>query len=217
MLHDSALVSPPPLRAGEPSSQGPFLTVARVRLFGAEVSVCASLDHAEHERRISLGQTAVTDPALLDRLLDLPADTAVHDTAAWAETADQPASVVERADDGVTITRRLRPPLVLLRVTAPARHGQESQAVQAVAALAGFAPRWVVVATRTAPERAVLEAQLCGVGLLDVGGRVLVEAEDPVGATLDGWAWLLQEKTYRRWLSEQSRDRGRASRAPTTG
>jgi hypothetical protein len=53
---------------------------------------------------------------------------------------------------------------------------------------------------RGGPGR-MLEAAICGVGLLGPDGAVLVAAEPPAGPRLDRWAWLLREKTYRRWLS----------------
>jgi hypothetical protein len=57
----------------------------------------------------------------------------------------------------------------------------------------------------------LLEAKLCGVGIVDPGHRVLLAAERPVALTRDGWSWLLEEKTYRRWLSGRSGSRATAS------
>jgi hypothetical protein len=50
-----------------------------------------------------------------------------------------------------------------------------------------------------------MEAKLCGVGLLDHDGQIILAAEPPTSGVVDGWAWLLWEKTYRRWLMERSR------------
>ena len=52
------------------------------------------------------------------------------------------------------------------------------------------------------PDTAVLEAKLCGVGLLSSDGRVLLPAQAPTSTTADGWTWLLAEKVYRRWLRQ---------------
>jgi len=49
----------------------------------------------------------------------------------------------------------------------------------------------------------ILEAKLTGVGLLGPGARVLLPAEQ-LARPVDGWAWLLWEKTYRRWLKERA-------------
>ena len=47
----------------------------------------------------------------------------------------------------------------------------------------------------------MLEAKLCGVGILDLCRKVLLPAEKPAALTKDGWSWLQEEKAYRRWLS----------------
>ena len=51
------------------------VSIGRVNLLGVQVTARALLNCAEHERRSVLGLGAVTDPALLDRLLGLPVGT----------------------------------------------------------------------------------------------------------------------------------------------
>jgi hypothetical protein len=59
----------------------------------------------------------------------------------------------------------------------------------------------------------MLEAKLCGVGIVDQGRAQLLPAEKPGGLTRDGWSWLLEEKTYRRWLTRQAGNHGLESPA----
>jgi hypothetical protein len=200
-------------RRGSP----PDVEVERVSLLGVHVGVRAFLDAAEHERRVSAGLGAVTDPALLDRLMDFPLAVPVADAVAWAELMDQLPAVVGRAGDGFTVTRILQPPLTISEVVLTAAGGRELAAVQAASMFAGFARRWVVLTRSSVPDEVVLEAKLCGVGVVDQHGMVLLAGQHPVSPTIDGWTWLLQEKTYRRWLSEQSRGRGPGTPARATG
>jgi hypothetical protein len=190
--------------------------VERVNLLGVPVTACAVLNAAEHERRVSAGLGAVTDPALLDRLMDLPAGVPVADAVAWAEMTDQPRSVVERREDGVTVTRMLEPALAISDVVVAAAGGRELAAVQE-ALFAGFARRWIALTRSRVPDAVVLEAKLRGVGIVDRCGRVLLAGEDPAALAIDGWTWLLQEKAYRRWLSRPSAGRGPGSLSPATG
>ena len=148
--------------------------------------------------------TAITDPALLGCLLELPVGRAVPDPIVWAETAGQPSGVVRRGDDGHTVTRLLEPALIVEDVIAPGSCGREMRAVQDASLFASFTSRWVAVEAHEAPDAIVMEAKLCGVGLLDQDGHVILAAEQPTSRVVDGWSWLLWEKTYRRWLKEQS-------------
>jgi hypothetical protein len=157
----------------------------------------------EHQRREVAGIAAVTDPALLDRLMDLPVATPVSDPAIWAEMSDQGPGIIERGKDGANITRHLVSPLLIEDVVVSAAAGQELGAVQDASLFAGFARRWMVAARSRIPDATILEAKLCGVGVVDRCGRVLLSAEKPVSLTMDGWSWLLQEKAYRRWLSRR--------------
>lgn len=191
--------------------------VERVSLLGILVSVRAILNDGEHERRVSAGLGAVTDPALLERLMDLPLAIPVADAVAWAETSDQPPAVVDRGGDGVTVTRTLQPPLTISDVVLTATGGRELAAVQEASLFAGFTRRWIVFTRGSVPDEVVLEAKLCGVGVVDLHGTVLLAGQRPASTTIDGWTWLLQEKTYRRWLSERSRGRGPGTPAPATG
>lgn len=198
----------PPGRPAEPVS------VAAVNLLGVCVRVLGALDRAEHRRRQDAGATAVTDPDLLGRLLEVPAGQPVADPVLWAETASQPAGIVARGDDGHTVTRLLEPALVIDRVIVTAGRGREIRAVQRASLFAGFTARWVQVAAD--PREAVLlEAKLGGVGLLDAAGGVILAAE-PLDETIDGWAWLLREQAYGRWLTECGPGCVRASRVRAT-
>ncbi|SRR6266568_1711752 len=191
--------------------------VGLVNLLGVRVTAHAVLNRIEHERRSFLGITALTDPALLGRLLDLPVGRPVLDPVVWAETAGQPTGVVARGDDGHTVTRLLEPALIVEDVIVPGPRGREVRAVQDASLFASFTSRWVAVEAQDAPDTMVMEAKLCGVGLIDRDDRVLLTAEQPTSRVVDGWAWLVWEKTYRRWLKERSRVRETVSQAQATG
>jgi hypothetical protein len=191
--------------------------VEPVMLLGVRVTVYASINTAEHQRREAAVMAAVTDPALLDRLMDLPVATPVTDPVIWAEMADQPRGIVERGDDGASVTRHLESPLRIEDVVVSATAGRELRAVQHASLFAGFARRWVAAAARRIPNATILEAKLCGVGVVDRCGKVLLPAEKPFSVTTDGWSWLLEEKAYRRWLSRRSVDHGTGSPVPATG
>ncbi len=191
--------------------------VGLVNLLGVRVTAHAVLNRIEHERRSFLGITALTDPALLGRLLDLPVGRPVLDPVVWAEPAGQPTGVVARGDDGHTVTRLLEPALIVEDVIVPGPRGREVRAVQDASLFASFTSRWVAVEAQDAPDTMVMEAKLCGVGLIDRDDRVLLTAEQPTSRVVDGWAWLVWEKTYRRWLKERSRVRETVSQAQATG
>jgi hypothetical protein len=180
------------------------IAVGPVRLLGVLVIALARPSTAEHDRRSAAGVGPITDPVLLDRLLDLPAGQPVADSVVWAETSGLPAGIVDRGGDGNTVTRLLEPPLALDGVVVPAGRAGELRAVQEASLFAGFTWRWVTGRRPSIPVTAVLEAQLCGVGLLAPGGREVLQAEPPLRRTVDGWAWLLQEKAYRSWLRAQA-------------
>ena len=97
------------------------LAIGPVRLLGVPVTALARLNPGEHERRREIGLGPVTDPALLDRLLNLPAGLPVADPAAWAQALALPAGIVSRARDGRTVTRTLDFPLTVDAVVVPAR------------------------------------------------------------------------------------------------
>jgi hypothetical protein len=178
------------------------MAVGPVLLLGVYVTARGRLNRAEHERRRTLGLGPVADPALLNRLLDLPSGEPVSDPVIWAETSCLPGGIVDRGTDGCTVTRLLEPPLYLADVVVAARRGRELRAVQDASLFAGFTPRWVITDRRVIPDVLTLEAKLFGVGLLDPSSRILMPAEPPADRVTDGWAWLLGEKTYRRWLKE---------------
>ena len=195
-------------------------SVAGVMLLGVRVTAHAVLNLAEHERRAAAGVAAVIDPALLDRLLDLPAGVPVIDPALLDRLLDLPAGVpvidpgwragqwpgiLERDPDGVSVTRRLESPLSITEVVIQAAAGRELRAVQDASLFAGFTRRWVT-ADRV-PDAVLLEAKLCGVGILAAGDEVVLPAAKPSALTKDGWSWLLEEKVYRRWLGERARVR----------
>jgi hypothetical protein len=175
-------------------------------LLGVRVTAYVTINMPEHHRREGAGVVVVTDPALLDRLMDLPVATPVIDPVIWAEMADQGPGIIERREDGASVTRRLESPLLIEDVVVGAAAGRELSAVQDASLFAGFARRWVVPARSRIPDATILEAKLCGVGILDRCDRVLLSAEKPISLTMDGWSWLLQEKVYRRWLTRRSRD-----------
>jgi hypothetical protein len=192
-----------------------YVSVRLVNLLGVRVSARGVLDRAEHARRRSVGMTAVTDSALLGRLLEVPVGQPVADPVMWAETASQQAGVVARGDDGLIVTRLLEPVLTVHDVIVRAWRGREVLAVQQASLFAGFVARWVQVETEPR-DAAVMEAKLCGVGMMGPGGLILA-AEQPDPPVADGWAWLLGEKAYRRWLTERLRDRAWGTRARSTG
>jgi hypothetical protein len=189
--------SPAPLAS--PYGGEPAVPVSAM-LLGVRVTAYAIINAAEHQRRKTAGMGAVINPALLDRLMDLPIGISVTDPVAWAEMAAQPRGVAERHEDGARITRRLESPLTITDVIVGAATGHELRAVQDASLFAGFTRRWIAAMPSRIPDAAMLEAKLCGVGIVDQRPRQLLPAEKPEGLTRDGWSWLLEEKTYRRWL-----------------
>jgi hypothetical protein len=189
------------------------VAVGPVLLLGVRVIAVARPSLAEHDRRAAAALGAVTNPALLDRLLDLPAGQPVGDPVVWAETSGLPDGLVDRGDDGYTVTRLLEPPLALDGVVVPAGRAGVLRAVQDASLFARFTCRWVASTRRAIRQTAVLEAQLCGVGLLDHGGGVVLQAEPAQGRVVDGWSWLLLERTYRCWLRAEQEQRRYGTRA----
>lgn len=219
-----AASSPAPLAwPASPASPGggePGVPV-RVMLLGVRVTAYAIINVAEHRRRQIAGMGAIVNPALLDRLMDLPAGIPVSDPVVWAEMADQPGGVIGRHEDGARVTRCLESPLTIADVVVDAPPGRELSAVQDASLFAGFTRRWVAVIAGRIPDAAMLEAKLCGVGIVDGGivdqGRgQLLAAEKPQGMTRDGWSWLLEEKAYRSWLSRRAGSREQESPARAT-
>jgi hypothetical protein len=191
-------------------------TPVDVTLLGVRVTAYAVINIAEHSRREAAGLGAVINPALLDRLLDLPVGISVSDPVMWAELADQPPGILQRSQDGTSITRRLESPLAITGVVVKAAPGTELRAVQDASLFAGFTRRWVEASRDRVPDAAMLEAKLCGVGVLDPGPRVLLPAEKPVSLTVDGWTWLLEEKAYRSWLNVRPGNDAKESPGPAT-
>ena len=190
--------------------------VEGVSLLGIRVTAVATIEASEHDRRMAADCGAVADPALLDLLLRLPIGMPVPDAVAWAETADQPAGVIERDVDGVSVTRRLAVPLAIEGVIVVASAGRELRAVQDVSLFARFARRWVMTTGHRIPDPVVLEAKLCGIGIMDPAGEVLA-SEAPMTGEVDSWDWMLREQVYRKWLSQPSPDRATATPAQATG
>src|SRR5450755_1363997 len=185
-------------RSGEPG------VPVGVTLLGVPVTAYVIRNIAEHRRRAAAGMGAVINPALLDRLMDLPAGIPVTDPTVWAEMADQPPGILERSEDTATITRRLASPLTIADVVVDAATGKALRAVQDASLFAGFTRRWVAPGQARITDAVMLEAKLCAVGILDQRGGVVLAAERPVALAVDGWSWLLEEKTYRRWLSRRT-------------
>src|ERR1700756_1592860 len=172
--------SPAPLAS--PHGDEPGVPVG-VMLLGARVTAYAIINVAEHQRRETAGMGAVINPALLDRLMDLPIGISVTDPVAWAEMADQSRGVAERHEDGARITRRLESPLTITDVIVGAATGQELRAVQDASLFAGFTRRWIAATPGRIPDAAMLEAQLCGVGIIVQHRQQLLPAEKPEGLT----------------------------------
>ncbi len=209
----TATSSPAPLAF--PYEGEPGVPVS-VMLLGVRVTAYAIINIAEHQRRETTGMGTVINPALLDRLMDLPIGISVTDPVAWVEMADQPRGVVERHEDGARITRRLESPLTITDVIVAATTGKELRAVQDASLFAGFTRRWIAATPSRIPTAAMLEAKLCGVGIVDQHRRQLLSAEKPEGLTRDGWSWLLEEKTYRRWLTRRAGNHEQESPARAT-
>lgn len=185
-------------------TSGPAELVEGVIVLGVRVTAYATINAAEHRRREAAGIGAVVDPGVLDRLLDLPVAVPVTDAAAWAGLAGQPPGIAERAEDGVSVTRRLESPLTIADVVVDVAAAGELHAIQDASLFAGFTRRWVAAVPRRIPDEALLEAKVCGVGLLDrQRGVVLLPADEPADLTVDRWSWLLEEKVYRHWLTRR--------------
>jgi hypothetical protein len=214
MHHQAALMPAVPSHPSDEASAQVW--VKDVSLLGKRVTAVAIIDTAEHGRRLEYGCGPVTDPALLDRLLELPLGSSVPDPVVWAETADQPPGVVKRSADGITVTRCLAPPLAIADVIVAAPAGQELRAVQDASLFARFARRWMMTTRHRLPEPVVLEAKLCGVGILGPSGALLF-GEAFTTRDTDAWGWMLREKVYKRWLSQPPQDRAMGSPARATG
>jgi len=205
--------SPVPLASAASPDGGEPGGPVRVMLLGVRVTAYAIINVAEHRRREMAGMGAVVNPGLLDRLMDLPVGIPVTDPVVWAEMAEQSWGVVERCQDGARVTRRLESPLVITDVVVDGVSGRELRAVQDASLFAGFTRRWISVMSGRVPDAAVLEAKLCGVGIVDRGRGQLLAAEKPEGLTRNGWSWLLEEKAYRSWLSRRAGNREQESPA----
>jgi hypothetical protein len=198
-MHLPAVTSPPAVLAA--SDEGEPGVLVQVMLLGVRVTAYAIINGAEHRRREAAGLGAVIDPGLLERLMDLPIGIPVTDPVVWAEVADQRRGVVERSQDTARVTRRLESPLTITDVVVDAVAGGELRAVQEASLFAGFSRRWIAGRFGRIADAAMLEAKLCGVGIVDQRRGELLAAEQPHGLTRDGWSWLLEEKAYRRWLT----------------
>jgi hypothetical protein len=150
-------------------------------LLGVRVTAYAIINIAEHRRRETAGTGAVINPALLDRLMDLPLGIPVTDPVVWTEMAGQPRGVAERHEDSARITRRLESPLTITDVVVEATTGRELRAVQDASLFAGFTRRWIAAPLSRMPDAAMLEAKLCGVGIVDQRRGELLAAEKPQG------------------------------------
>src|ERR1700730_2434656 len=131
----AATSSPAPLAS--PSEGEPGVPVS-VMLLGVRVTAYAIINIVEHRRRETAGMGAVINPALLDRLMDLPIGVPVTDPMVWAEMADQPRGVAERYGDSARVMRRLESPLAITDVVVDATTGRELRAVQDASLFAGF-------------------------------------------------------------------------------
>jgi hypothetical protein len=80
--------------------------------------------------------------------------------------------VIERDPDDTTVTRHLAAPLAIKDMIVLAPAGRELRAVQDASMFARFARRWVMTTGRRLSEPVVLEAKLCGIGILDRAGEV---------------------------------------------
>ena len=103
------------------------------------------LNQAEHERRNAYELGPVTDPGLLESLLELQPGEPVTNLVFWAETSSLPGGIVGRGDDGYTVTRLLEMPLAVRDVILHPRKGRELLAVQDASLFVGFTARWVSV------------------------------------------------------------------------
>ena len=177
------VVASTPVPPASPDGGQPGVPV-RVMLLGVWVTAYAVINIGEHRRREAAGLGAVINPGLLDRLMDLPAGVPVPDPVVWAEMADQPGGVAERDEDGTRVTRHLESPLTITDVVVDATTGRELRAVQDASLFAGFTRRWIAAAPGRMPDTAVLEAQLCGVGIVDQRRRK--GGSDHGGADVDG-------------------------------
>jgi hypothetical protein len=117
----------------------------------------------------------------------------VSDPVAGAEMAGQPRGAAERDADGARSTRRLESPLTITDVIVDSPAGMELHAVQDASLFAGSTRRWIAARSSRVPDAAMLEAILCGVGIVDWRHWQLRPNQKPEGLTRDGWFWLLGE------------------------
>jgi hypothetical protein len=204
-------------RAARPrADEATAAMIKDVSLLGVRVTALAVIDAAEHARRQRAHVHAVTDPALLGLLLDLPVGVPIADPLAWAETACQPVGVIARDEGSLAVTRLLVPPLEIEDIIVAAPVGREMRAIRDASLFARFAHRWIMLVRTHLPEPTVLDAKLCGVGILSASGEVILHGENPVIRQLDSWDWMLREEVYQRWLTQCSPDRAKASRVQAT-
>src|SRR5690349_22548946 len=148
--------SPAPLASSASADGGEPGGPVRVMLLGVRVTAYAIINAAEHRRREMAGMGAVINPALLDRLMDLPTGIPVSDPVVWTEMADQPGGVIERHEDGARVTRRLESPLTITDVVVDGVSGKELRAVQDASLFAGFTCRWISVISGRMPDAVML-------------------------------------------------------------
>jgi len=174
-----------------------------VTLLGTKVTAWVALNQDEHRRRAAIGLGPVADPALLEMLLNLPLGIPVSDPVAWVEASRLPEGIVERGQDSLAITRLLDSPLFINAVVVTASPGHDLQAVASASLFASYCHRWVATARPEVADVTMLEAKLCGVGLVNGTGQVLLGAGPPMEPIIDGWTWLMREKAYRRVLQQR--------------
>lgn len=176
--------------------------VPGIMLLGVVVDATVVVNLAEHQRRAAAGVGAVDDPILLNQLLNLPYGLPVDDPVTWAVMTGQPPGIARCSTAGHDVTRLLQSPATITSVIINARKGREFKAVQDASWFGGFYLRWIRLApgNRKLPDTPRLEATLCGVGILDHAGNVILPAQEPCRVRVDRWSWMHEEKVYGRWL-----------------
>lgn len=166
-----------------------------------------AVNTAEHDRRAAVGLGAVTNLALLDRLLCLPLGQWVR----RVDLTDRERVELRRAPDGVvevsdTGLRRVFAPAAAVPLVIVAA-GSWRSGLRRTAAFAGYASRVLVLHGRHRQLGSKLwEADFFGVGVwraTATGVEQLVAPEPWRQMYVKPAGWAFRERAYEQWLRHQ--------------
>jgi hypothetical protein len=177
----------------------PTLTAA-VRVFGVLAGIAYRVDHAETARRDAVVLGAITERAVVDALMGLPADVPV----AVGDLTERERRLLPRAPrgavdrDGDLLVRRAVPPLSVDFALVAARHWK--QGLVTAGRFAPFCARAMLLPAPPTDPDAAMQASYWGVGIgvVTTGTlRVLVEPEPYVRTRHSSAQWRFVEDIHR--------------------